>query len=348
MAQYQCPLWETQCDVITHTEGSAIVTDSPRAGGNYQLYDDAAAELSNLSYDEKARLTIALVRERLLGNPCPAVNLNAIETAKTTNRAPMEERLTNLLRYLTIEITQAGTPVGMGPDPSPLADSIGISEEDESNWRCAQYGLAYSESVAFEELDYLAESLSERGLIEKGSRIDTPFGIYSSNNWGFLCRVTTNGYIEIEQLQTENQLDQCFVAMWFNEKMDVLYDSAIVPAVRAAGYQPIRIDRQTNFLGKIDDQIIAEIRRSRFVIADFTHDERGARGSVYYEAGFAHGLEIPVLFTCRDDQIDELHFDTNHFLHLPWPSDAPEALIEPLANRIMANIGPGPHTVDGE
>ena len=77
MAQYQCPIWETQCEVITHTEGSATVTDSPRAGGSYQLYDEVPAELCNLSFDEKARLTTALVRERLLGNPCPAVNLNA-------------------------------------------------------------------------------------------------------------------------------------------------------------------------------------------------------------------------------------------------------------------------------
>ena len=320
-----------------------IVTDSPRAGGGYQLHDDAVAELSNLTDDEKARLTTALVRERLLGNPCPVINLNAIEIAKTVNRAPMEERLTNLLRYLTIEVTTVGVPVGMGPDPSVLANSMGISEEDEAIWRNAQYGLAYSESVVFEELDYLAESLSERGLIEKGNEIRTPFTIYRLNAWGFLCRVTTSGYIAIEQLQTERQPAQCFVALWFNQETDALYDNAIAPAVRAAGYQPIRIDRQTNFLGKIDDQIIAEIRRSRFLIADFTHDERGARGSVYYEAGFAHGLDIPVIFTCRDDQLDDLHFDTNHFLHLSWPRGHAEALIEPLKNRILANIGEGPH-----
>jgi len=122
-----------------------------------------------------------------------------------------------------------------------------------------------------------------------------------------------------------------------------LYDRAIAPAVRAAGYQPLRIDQKPDFLGKIDDQIIAEIRRSRFVIADFTHGDGGVRGSVYYEVGFAQGLDIPVIFTCRDDQLDDLHFDTNHFLHLSWPRGHTEALIEPLKNRILANIGEGPH-----
>ena len=167
---------------------------------------------------------------------------------------------------------------------------------------------------------------------------------YYSSGSGFLCRVTATGYSVVESLQAEGTSDQCFVALWFNEKTDALYD--IVPSSlqsEAAGYKPLRIDRQLNFLGKIDDQIIAEIRRSKFVIADFTHDERGARGSVYYEAGFAHGLDIPVIFTCRNDQIDDLHFDTNHFLHLTWSTDAPEELIEPLRSRIAANIGVGPH-----
>lgn len=37
---------------------------------------------------------------------------------------------------------------------------------------------------------------------------------------------------------------------------------------------------------KIDDEIIGEIRRSAFIVADFT----GHRGGVYFEAGFAMGL----------------------------------------------------------
>lgn len=57
----------------------------------------------------------------------------------------------------------------------------------------------------------------------------------------------------------------------------------------------------------------AEIRRSRFLVADFTHDKKqGARGSVYYEAGFAHGLNIPVIFTARDGT--KPHFDTSAYL----------------------------------
>ena len=349
MADQQCPIWQTECESITQAEGSVIVTGSPRAGGSYQLFNEAAAEIGNMPDAEKARLTTLLVRQRQLGNTRPPIDMGTIYAARSVGRTRMEERLKNLLRLMADITRKAGLPsVNFGPDLSIYENSntmlIGRKNgKEKDSWYCTQAGLAYSESLDFEELDYLTDSLSKRGLIEKGDSLRTKYGPYQSSLGGYLCVVTTEGYIEIEQLQAERKSDQCFVAMWFNQKTDALYDTAIAPAVMAAGYQPIRIDRQTDFLGKIDDQIIAEIRRSKFVIADFTHDERGARGSVYYESGFAHGLDIPVIFTCRDDQIDDLHFDTSHFLHLAWPADAPENLIEPLKNRILRNIGEGPH-----
>ena len=63
------------------------------------------------------------------------------------------------------------------------------------------------------------------------------------------------------------------------------------------------------------------------------------RGSVYYEAGFAHGLGIPVIYLCRKDS--ELAFDTNHYPHIIW-NDTSE-LREQLRSRILALLGEGPN-----
>ena len=82
-------------------------------------------------------------------------------------------------------------------------------------------------------------------------------------------------------------------------------------------YEAVRIDRKEH-VNKIDDEIIAELRRARFVVADFTHGETGVRGGVYYEAGFAHGHDIPVVFCCRKDVIDEIHLDTRQYNHITW------------------------------
>jgi nucleoside 2-deoxyribosyltransferase len=127
--------------------------------------------------------------------------------------------------------------------------------------------------------------------------------------------------------------------MWFDASMNHVYANGIAPSLMDAGYKPIRIDRKDHN-NKIDDEIIAEIRRSRFLVADFTQGETGARGGVYYEAGFAHGLNIPVIFTCREDVIANVHFDTRQYNHITWKS--PEELRVRLAQRIAATIGDGP------
>jgi hypothetical protein len=87
---------------------------------------------------------------------------------------------------------------------------------------------------------------------------------------------------------------------------------------------------------QICDEIIAEIRRSRFVVADYT----GHRGGVYYEAGFAAGRGLPVILTCRNSDMDKLHFDIRQYNCIDWHS--PEELAKRLQVRIEALLGDGP------
>ncbi len=129
--------------------------------------------------------------------------------------------------------------------------------------------------------------------------------------------------------------------MWFDDSMDAVYKRGIAPGIEDAGYSSLRIDEKPD-VNKIDDEIIAGIRRSRFVVADFTHGDEGTRGGVYFEAGFAYGLNIPVIYTCRNDMVDELHFDTRQYAHIVWESDDMDEFRTKLRDRILARIGEGP------
>jgi nucleoside 2-deoxyribosyltransferase len=131
--------------------------------------------------------------------------------------------------------------------------------------------------------------------------------------------------------------------MWFDPSMDEPYQKAVSQGIQDAGYEPLRIDKK-NHNNKIDDQIIAEIKRSRFIVADFTHGEGGMRGGVYYEAGFAHGLNIPVIFTCRKDVVKKIHLDTRQYNHILWEADKLDEFKKALSERISAIIGDGPTT----
>jgi nucleoside 2-deoxyribosyltransferase len=150
--------------------------------------------------------------------------------------------------------------------------------------------------------------------------------------------LTGDGFREVNKLkQAKGESIQGFVAMWFDPQMDAIWREGLKPAIEEAGYEAVRLD-ETEHNNKMCDEIIAAMRRSRFVVADFTEQSRG----VYYEAGFAAWLGIPAIFTCRrrDDDHDDLHFDVRQFNTIDW-TDAAD-LRSKLTTRISATIGDGP------
>jgi nucleoside 2-deoxyribosyltransferase len=132
--------------------------------------------------------------------------------------------------------------------------------------------------------------------------------------------LTPAGWDRFERLEAEKpKSDLAFVAMRFSEEMTVAYDDGFHPALYELGYRPIRVDRE-EYLGKIDDFIFANIRKSGLLVADFTE----MRSGVFFEAGFGMGLGIPVVWTCRKDFSGLLgeHFDTRQYNHLIWTDPA--------------------------
>ncbi len=145
--------------------------------------------------------------------------------------------------------------------------------------------------------------------------------------------VSVSGWGRIEQLRAPGELHrQGFVAMSFDDDMMTLYDAAIAPAIREAGYDPFVIAEHEH-TGQIDDKILFELTRSRFVVAEFT----GHRPNVYFEAGYALGLGLPVIWTCREEDIDSAHFDTRQYNHVLWST--PDDLRERLHRRIRVVVG---------
>lgn len=282
---------------------------SPRVGGAYKINDLAMEALRNASENEKALLTTILLEQREQGIECPFVNAALVEKAKTRPPIPVDQRAERLLRFISGRTENVAS----------------IVEICEDTWEA----YAWSESTEWDEVVYLLNYLEEREWIK-----------YERSGDGWLRgQLTVAGYERIAELRVNLDSSQAFVAMWFDTSMNQPYKAGIEPAIEEAGYNSLRIDRKEH-VNKIDDEIIAELRRSRFVVADFTQGDDGARGGVYYEAGFAHGLNLPVIFTCREDAVETLHFDTAHYNHIVWTT--PEELRKKLKTRILAVIGEGP------
>jgi hypothetical protein len=148
--------------------------------------------------------------------------------------------------------------------------------------------------------------------------------------------VQVSGFLKVDEWrQPAISSMQGFVAMWFDASMHVAWEHGLRRGIANAGYKPLRIDKKEH-ANDISDEIIAEIRRSRFVVADYT----GQRGGVYYEAGYAAGRGLTVINTCRKDEVEKLHFDIRQYNCIDWTT--PDELAHRLQARIEAVIGDGP------
>ena len=316
-----CQIWCRPAikETVNGRDGSTI--DSPRAGGKYFISGTATEALQSRADLFKARLTSWLVEQRRLGNPCPEISTATIKEAEKRKPLRVSERVNSILKYLEEITTVLGTTVHYRVPADPDID------EDKRVYLSL---LAHSECVGFEDLRFLLNHLDVRGLVRNTNTHNARKG----------CVLTVEGYGRLADLEgTYTASSSAFVAMWFDSSMSEAWDRAIKPAISGAGYTATRID-QKEYINKVDDEIIAEIRRSRFVVADFTHGDDGSRGGVYYEAGFAHGLDIPVVFSCREDVFETIHFDTRQYNHIIWKK--PEELRKQLTARIAAVVGDGP------
>jgi hypothetical protein len=153
----------------------------------------------------------------------------------------------------------------------------------------------------------------------------------------YYASVTPLGHEHLAALKRVNEeSDVGFCAMWFSEEVRPVWLEAIEPAILGAGYRPVRIDR-VEHNNKIDDEIIAAIRRSRFLVADLT----GHRGGVYFEAGFAMGLGLPVVWTCAEADLASVHFDNRQYNFVLWKPTEIADFRARLTNRIEATLGRG-------
>jgi len=203
-----------------------------------------------------------------------------------------------------------------------VADHQSKADEFFEVFHGKDYPLAFAKDE--DEFRYFLHRLVERHLLENLGLAGHP----RSDSY----RLTPEGWEKVEQIKkAQIDSDQAFVAMWFSDELNEAWHQGFEPALTSTGFDPLRVDLAEH-TGKIDDFIVAQIRRSGLLVADFT----GNRGGVYFEAGFAMGLGIPVIWTCRETDIDELHFDTRQYNHIVWKNS--EDLKERLQNRIAAKF----------
>lgn len=138
---------------------------------------------------------------------------------------------------------------------------------------------------------------------------------------------------------------KCFVASALGkDDVDLIYDKAICPVLKELKIKPFRVDR-VEHNEDIDDQIFKLIDSADLCIADLTY----ARPSVYYEAGYAFGKGMPVVYIARSDHFKakdkdplgnlKVHFDLQMKNIISWTAPN-KTFMDKLRSRIRHVIKP--------
>jgi len=182
---------------------------------------------------------------------------------------------------LTRQASDSGNPISITIDnisalwhsvavPTPLecmdkslifvSDSQPKADHEVQIFYLNDYPKAFAKDSG--EFHYLLDALHDRGLLDRR-------GETNPNHTDGFYRLTPEGWAKVEQIKSvQIKSDLAFVAMWFDKELLDVWEQGFEPALKSAGFRPMRVDL-AEFNEKIDDYIIAQIKRSGLLVADF-------------------------------------------------------------------------------
>jgi hypothetical protein len=277
----------------------------------YELTRTAAAILPGLvSNDARRRAALShAIRKLHQQNPEPPIIGSELLKAllEETTLPDARQQLDNLTLVIGDDL---------GPEPAKV---IALNRAEI---------ISLVGAITQDDVRWLVAAGREQGIFGKPWQPDAP---------PLAANLTIAGwerYADLKRATVQTRL--AFMAMPFGyEDLDTAFRACFRPAVAATGFQLRRLDESPP-AGLIDDRLRVEIRRSRFLITDLTQENRGA----YWEAGFAEGIGLPVIYTCERKWFEEkkTHFDTNHHHTIVWEGGNLPDAFERLKATIRATL----------
>lgn len=267
------------------------------------LSDEQRADLASWVFEQSLRERVppTICSSEYKGADQPAHDYRVNQILHALVPRSFSERLDRILENLAILAKQPGKAVGLN-----------------------EYAIYCCYAGSRDQMSFFLGAIEERGWLRQ-----------IANGWTAM-QITAFGWLRIDELRgLRAKSDQVFVAMSFADELDPVWDDGLYQGIDAAGYRPLRM-KELEHNDQISNRLLEEIKRSGFVVADVT----GHRQGVYFEAGYAMGIGVPVIWTCRKDDLKNCHFDTRQYNHILW--DTPEELAKALERRIRATISEPP------
>ena len=309
-----CPVCQADCLVNEGVNADGVGADAStydcEVCGKFEASRTllSANILNHLTVPQHAALSHKIRRSQSAGGAVPKLTAHNVELGKLKSPMPSEQA-----RNLILMI---GDILSEGPEivrelPICLPAWVG----------------AASRQTAMR----LVGDLAGKGLISGNER-----GIVGPGDRWINIYLTLDGWLKYEEYKNGQQPGKHgFIALPFSEAdLDQFVNGHVRPVTEALGY-PLEDMRIAAKAGLIDDLMRQHIRDARFVLAEVTHDNRGA----YWEAGYAEGLGKPVVYLCRRAEFKNVHFDTNHCTTVIWDEPVQETFAAELTAVLRRSLG---------
>lgn len=312
----RCPVCDVQSEYGPRYDGEhGIYAIDCTNCGSYRISESSVAELLDF-YSDKRSAHLPLVAHKIRRRQRGEADLWVSPTwLQDICEGPLEfpsafEQVENLIIFMA-EILGPGVTMPLNHQTCQAA--VGAKDGQSLGWVLLQ---AY-------EQDWV------QGNPSKGLNVDysIPNGTLSLKGWEW--------YNEIGR---HKQSHIAFMAMKFGDgELNAMIEDHFRPAIEETGFE-LRLLSDEPEAGLIDNRLRVEIRRSRLLIADLSHHNNGA----YWEAGFAEGLGIPVIYTCKksvlEDENQKIHFDTRNQLIVPWDTATQSDAVKELKATIRNSL----------
>jgi hypothetical protein len=282
------------------------------------------------------------IEEKNAGNPMPTPDLATAVGFRLQNDWRFQDLLRSADQYGLVErtggsvsLTKLGQDVVAPSSPSQRSEALLAAFRSVKDFDAVEkfYG-----GKRIPEDEFFLNTLTREFNIPR-DRVDT-FAKIFVDNLKFLRAFTPSATSESQTLPDEalpsitppdkiptsapvreprirEFLDTCFVMMPFGEWFDRYYQEIYAPAIKEAGFEPIRADELFT-TGSVVEQIWEQIQKAKVLLADLS----GKNANVFYELGLAHAAKKPVVFT--SGVVEDVPFDLRHLRVIIYDTREPE------------------------
>ena len=297
-----CPVCEKECIEYEYSRGDVHHVNCELCGGKFSITDDAVEHIEALQRGSDIRYKISSFIKQFHLHNKPNLKMYIYEDKSNHAKKPKQivygvdeiiQRFPHTINDIFDQILL--NLFALDNKPGAIITIKVNSRKEEL------IPLLFAQD--FQAAKYYIEALMDRHYIARG---------INSTGTEWSIHIKPEGLQRIASIQAldPNLSKDVFVALDFKWKDS--YNEAIKPILVELGFNPICMLEHSKS-ENIDYAINAGIRKSRFIIVDLTHKNRGA----YWEAGLGYGMEKVVILCCKKEGKKEpsnlVHFDLNHF-----------------------------------